>query len=55
MPLLKNSHGTSNRLIKDGIGIFDKEDAAVYGFEEIDFDTEGTKSQHQAHAPDAHS
>jgi hypothetical protein len=37
-----------------------KEDPAVYGFEEIDFDTdpdydpEEIKSQHQADAPDAH-
>ncbi|MBC2734856.1 MAG: hypothetical protein HF981_10920 [Desulfobacteraceae bacterium] len=36
-----------------------KEDSVVYGFEEIDFDTdfdiEETKSQHQADAPEAYS
>jgi hypothetical protein len=36
-----------------------KEDSVVYGFEEIDFDTdfdrEETKFQHQADASDAHS
>ena len=38
-----------------GRGYCVKEDSAVYGFEENDFDPEETKSKHKADAIDAHS